>query len=73
MLTNCLLVLLLWWGFDHEWVEKVGLLAVRLVIGLVTKSSSQLGSFFVEIILGPETDKTVQSSWTVWEEDLRDD
>ena len=38
MLANCSLVLLLQWGFDHEWVEEVGLLAVKLVIGLVVEA-----------------------------------
>ena len=42
MLANCLLVLLLWQGFDYEWVEEVGLLAVKLVIVLVTEASSQV-------------------------------
>jgi len=42
MLTNCLLVLLLQQGFDYEQVEKVGLLDVRLVTGLVVGVSFQL-------------------------------
>jgi len=37
--ANCSLVLLLWQGFDCEQVEKVSLLAVKLVIGLVTRAS----------------------------------
>jgi len=40
MLANYLLVLLLWYGFDHEWVEEVSLLDVRLVIELVVGASS---------------------------------
>jgi len=41
--ANYSLVLLLQQGFDHEWVEDVGLLAVKLVIGLVVGVSFQLG------------------------------
>jgi len=37
--ANCSLVLLLWRGFDCEQVEKVGLLAIKLVIELVGASS----------------------------------
>ena len=39
MSANCSLVLSLWQDFDHEWVEEVGLLAVRLVIGLIAEAS----------------------------------
>jgi len=39
-LASYSLVLLLWQGFDHKWVEKVGLLDVKLVIKLV------VGAFF---------------------------
>jgi len=46
-------------SFDHEQVEEVGLLAV-LGIGLVVGASSQLGSLFTGMILGPETGETVQ-------------
>jgi len=53
--ANCSLVLSLWWGFDHERVEDVGLLAVKLVIGLVVEASSQLGSLSAGMILGPGT------------------
>ena len=35
MLANCSLVLLLQQGLNYEQVEEVGLLAVKLVIGLV--------------------------------------
>jgi len=51
-LANCSLVLLLWQDFDYEWVEEVGLLAVKLVIVLVVGASSQLGSLFAGTILG---------------------
>ena len=40
ILANCSLVLLLQRGFDHEQVEKVGLLTIKLVIGLVAEASS---------------------------------
>ena len=50
--ANCLLVLSLWWGLDHEWVEDIGLLAIKLVIGLVVEVSFQLGSLSVGMILG---------------------
>jgi len=72
--ANCSLVLLLWWGFDYEWVEDVGLLAVIvLVVGLVAGVFSQLGSLSAETILGPKTGKTVQLGWIVLEKDLRDE
>jgi len=73
MLANCLLVLLLWQGFDCEWVEEVGLLAVKLVIGLVVEASSQLGSLSTGTTLGPETDKAVWPGWIVLDGDLGDD
>jgi len=73
MLANCLLVLLLWQGFDCEWVEEVGLLAVKLVIGLVVEASSQLGSLSTGTILGPETGKAVWPGWIVLDGDLGDD
>ena len=38
--ASCSLVLSLCWGLDHEQVEEVGLLAVKLVIGLVVGASS---------------------------------
>jgi len=59
MLANCSLVLFLQQSFDHKRVEEVGLLAVRLVIGLVVRASSQLGSLFAEMILGPVIGETV--------------
>ena len=59
MLANCSLVLSLRQSFDHEQVEKVGLLAVLLlVIGLVGVFS-QLESLFAGMILGPGTGKTI--------------
>ena len=51
-LANCLLVLSLQQDFDHEQVEEVDLLEVRLVAGLVIRVSSQLGSLYTEMILG---------------------
>ena len=40
ILANCLWVLLLQQSFDYEQVEEVGLLANKLVIGLVVGVSS---------------------------------
>ncbi len=37
---------------DHEWVEEVDLLAVKLVIRLVVGVSFQLGLLSVGMILG---------------------
>ena len=54
--ANCSLVLLLWWSFDHEWVEEVGLLTI---IVLVVGATSQLGLLSAGTILGPETVKAV--------------
>ena len=59
-LANCSLVFSLWQGFDHEQVEEVGLLAVKLVLGLVVGASSQLGLLFTETILGLGTGEAVQ-------------
>jgi len=58
---------------DCEQVEEVGLLAVKLVIGLVVGASSQLGSLSAGTILGPETGKTVQAGWIVLKRDLGDE
>jgi len=58
---------------DCEQVEEVGLLAVKLVIGLVVGASSQLGSLSAGTILGPGTGKTVRPGWNVLEGDLRDE
>ena len=66
------LVLSLRQSFDHEQVE-VGLLAVKLVIGLVVKASSQLRSLSTGTILGPGIGETVWPGWIVLEEDLRDE
>ena len=74
--ANCSLVLSLQRGFDRERVEEVGLLAVKLVLGLVVGASSQFGSLSAGTILGPgtgETGETVQASWIVLERDLGDE
>ena len=69
--ANCLLVLLLWQGFDYEWVEDVGLLAILLlVLRLVVGASSQLGSLSAGMILGLGTGETVQAGWIVLEGNL---
>ena len=71
--ANCLLILSLQQSLDHERVKDVGLLAVVvLVIGLV-EASSQLELLFTEVILGPETNKTVWPGWIVLEGDFRDE
>ena len=57
--ASCSLVLLLCQGLDHERIEEVGLLAIKLVIGLVVGASSQLGSLSARMILGPGTGKTI--------------
>ena len=57
---------------DHEWVEDVGLLAIKLVIELVVKTFSQLGLLSAGIILGPETGKAVWPDWIVLERNIRD-
>jgi len=67
------LALSLRWGLNHERVEEVGLLAVKLVIGLVVEASSQLGSLSAGTILGPKTGETVWPGWIVLEEDLGDE
>ena len=72
-LASCSLVLSLQQNFDHEQVEEVGLLAVKLVIGLVVGASSQLGSLSTRTILRPGTGKTVWPDWIVLEGDLRDE
>ena len=72
-LANCSLVFLLRRCFDRERVEEVGLLAVKLVLGLVVGASSQLGSLSTGTILGPGTGETVQAGWIVLEGDLRDE
>ena len=72
-LANCSLVFSLRQDFDHERVKEVGLLAVKLVLGLVVGASSQLGSLSAGTILGLGTGKTVRLGWIVLEEDLRDE
>ena len=72
-LANCSLVFLLQQSFDRERVEEVGLLAVKLVLGLVVGASSQLGSLSAEMILGPGMGKTVRPGWIVLEGDLGDE
>ena len=54
-------------------MEEVGLLAVKLVIGLVVEVSSQLESLSIETILGPEIGKAVQLGWMVLDRDLGDE
>ena len=71
--ASCSLVLLLQWGFDCERVEEVGLLAAKLVLGLVVGASSQLGSLSAGTILGPGTGETVRAGWIVLEGDLGDE
>ena len=70
---SLVLVLSLRRGLDHERVEEVGLLAVKLVLGLVVGASSQLGSLSTRTILGPGMGKTVQPGWIVLEGDLGDE
>ena len=73
MLANCSLVLLLWQSLDHEQVEEVGLLAVKLVIGLVAGASSYLELLSIGIILSPGIGKAIQPGWMVLNRDLRDE
>jgi len=51
----------------------MGLLAVKLVIGLVVEVSFKLGSLSAGTILGLGTGKTVWPGWIVLEEDLGDE
>ena len=71
--ANCSLVFSLRRGFDCERVEEVGLLAAKLVLGLVVGASSQLGSLSAGMILGPGTGETVRAGWIVLEGDLGDE
>jgi len=66
-LANCLLVLSLQQDFNHEQVEEVSLLDVRLVIKLVVGASFQLG------LLSTGIGETVWLGWIVWVENLGDD
>ena len=70
--ASCSLVLSLRQSFDHERIEDVGLLATKLVLGLVVGASSQFGSLSAGMILGPGTGETVRAGWIVLEGDLRD-
>jgi len=70
--ANFSLVLLLWWGFDCEWVKEVNLLNIRLVTGLVVGAFSQLGSLSAGMILGPVAGKTVWPGQIIWDGDLED-
>ena len=72
-LANYSLVLLFQQGFDHEQVEEVGLLAVKLVIGLVIGTSSQLESLSAGTILRPGIGEAIWPYWIILDEDLRDD
>ena len=71
-LANYSLILSLQWGFDCEWVEDVGLLAILLLVLGLAGASSQLGSLSAGTILGLGIDKTVWPGWIVLEGDLRD-
>ncbi len=56
---SLVLVLSLRRGLDHEQVEEVGLLAAKLVLGLVVGASSQLESLSAGMILGPGTSEAI--------------
>ena len=71
--ANCSLVFSLRQDFDCEQVEEVGLLAVKLVLGLVVEASSQLGLLSAGTILGPGIGETVRAGWIVLEGDLGDE
>ena len=71
--ANCSLVLSLRWGFDHERVEDVGLLAILLLVLGLAGASSQLGSLSAGTILGPGTGETVRAGWIVLEGDFGDE
>ena len=71
--ANCLLVLSLRQGFDHEQVEDIGLLAILLLVLGLVGASSQFGSLSTGTILGPGTGETVQAGWIVLEGDLGDE
>ena len=71
--ANCSLVFSLRQDFDCEQVEDVGLLAVKLVLGLVVEASSQLGLLSAGTILGPGIGETVRAGWIVLEGDLGDE
>ena len=71
-LANYSLILSLQWGFDCEWVEDVGLLAILLLVLGLAGASSQLGSLSAGTILGLGIGETVWPGWIVLEGDLRD-
>ena len=50
----------------------MGLLAAKLVLGLVVGASSQFGLLSAGTILGPGTGETVRTDWIVLEGDLAD-
>ena len=54
-------------------MEDIGLLDVKLVLGLVVKASSQLGLLSTGTILRPGTGKTVWPDWIILEGDFRDE
>ena len=60
-------------SLDYERVEEVGLLVIKLVIGLVVEASSQLGLLSTETIFGPGTGENVQPGWIVLEGVLGDE
>jgi len=51
----------------------MGLLAAKLVLGLVVGASSQFGSLSAGTILEPGTGETVRVDWFVLEGDLGDE
>ena len=61
------------WHLDCERVEDIGLLAVKLVVGLVVGVFFQLGSLSTGTIPGPGTGEAVQPGWTVLDGDLGDE
>ena len=65
ILANYSLVLLLQQSFDCEQVDELGLSRVRLVVGLVAGTFSQLGSLSIGIILRLWIGETVWASWIV--------
>ena len=71
-LANYSLILSLQWGFDCEWVEDVGLLAILLLVLGLAGASSQLGSLSAGTILGLGIGETDWPGWIVLEGDLRD-
>ena len=70
---SLVLVLSLRQGLDRERAEEVGLLAAKLVLGLVVGVSSQFGSLSAGMILEPGTGETVWAGWIVLEGDLGDE